>query len=146
MFNLFTKNKTMSETKPFGTASDGTRFDETSDAVIAYRQAYPDVELDAAIGSVINIYENQLAGGTAPVESAKPVYDAAAKTHEAQAGAGLTGDAQNDPMSDPTRHIDRGGHCEFCGVPVRECPVLGAAIAEKEAAAAAEKENPTPMA
>ena len=44
-----------------GRASDGTVFTAESDAVIAYRQQYPDVTLEAAIGSVVSIYEQQIA-------------------------------------------------------------------------------------
>lgn len=47
----------MSETI-YGEAKDGTRFDATSPEVIAYREKYPDVELEAAIGSVVSMYDN----------------------------------------------------------------------------------------
>ena len=51
-----------SESTPIhGKASDGTVFTAESDAVIAYRQQYPDVTLEAAIGSVVGIYEQQIA-------------------------------------------------------------------------------------
>ena len=49
-------------TPVFGKATDGTIFTAESDAVIAYRAQYPDVTLEAAIGSVVVIYEQQIAG------------------------------------------------------------------------------------
>lgn len=42
----------------FGEAKDGTRFDETSPEVVAYREEYPDVTLEAAIGSVVAMHDN----------------------------------------------------------------------------------------
>ena len=50
----------MSNETAFGVAIDGTRFDATSPEVIAYREQYPDVELDAAIGSVVAMHNNAM--------------------------------------------------------------------------------------
>lgn len=51
-----------------GTANDGTVFTKDSDAVVAYLQQYPDVTLEAAIGSVVGIYNEQIAEPEAVAE------------------------------------------------------------------------------
>ena len=43
-----------------GVALDGTEFTAESPEVVAYRAEFPDVELEAAIGSVVDVYNNNL--------------------------------------------------------------------------------------
>lgn len=51
-----------------GIAVDGTEFTAESDAVIAYLAQYPDVTLEAAIGSVVMTYNEQIAEVETPAE------------------------------------------------------------------------------
>jgi len=44
----------------FGRAKDGKEFAAESPEVVAYREQYPDVTLEASIGSVIAMYEKEL--------------------------------------------------------------------------------------
>lgn len=46
----------------FGRAKDGKEFSANSEEVIAFREKYQGVTLEAAIGSVIAIYEAKLEG------------------------------------------------------------------------------------
>jgi len=48
------------KSKVHGNAKDGKIFDADSPEVIEYLKKYPDVTLEAAIGSVIEIYNRQL--------------------------------------------------------------------------------------
>lgn len=44
--------------KIYGIAKDGRKFYEDSEEVKKYREQYPDVSLEAALGSVVDMYEN----------------------------------------------------------------------------------------
>jgi len=48
--------------QPFGLANDGTQYSAESPEVVKYLEMFPDVELDAAIGSVVTIHNNVIAG------------------------------------------------------------------------------------
>jgi len=48
------------DTNVKGVAKDGKEFYHDSEAVMAYREKYPDVNLDAAIGGAMMIYEKTL--------------------------------------------------------------------------------------
>lgn len=56
-------NKNM-EDKALGLANDDTQYGAESPEVIKFRELWPDVELDAAIGSVVSIH-NQIIADTA---------------------------------------------------------------------------------
>lgn len=45
---------------PFATANDGTIFNAESDEVIAYLAEFPNVSVEAAIGSVVMVYNRQI--------------------------------------------------------------------------------------
>lgn len=46
----------------FGETEDGTHYDAISPAVFAYRQLFPDVSLEAAIGSVVGLHHSFVKG------------------------------------------------------------------------------------
>jgi hypothetical protein len=63
----------MSDERIFGTAKDGKEFDAESQEVKDYLAQYPDVTLEAAIGSVIEDYNRTLE----PVSPDSPAEDEA---------------------------------------------------------------------
>lgn len=60
--------------KPFGLANDETQYSEESEAVIKYKELFPDVETDAAISSVISIH-NRIIAGEEPAGEAEEVVE-----------------------------------------------------------------------
>lgn len=48
----------------FGEAEDGTRYNAESPAVVAYRELFPEVSLEAAIGSVVALHASVVSGET----------------------------------------------------------------------------------
>lgn len=57
-----------------GEASDGTVYDLVSPAVVKYRELFPEVTPEAAIGSVVSIH-NAIANGDEPAGETLEVYD-----------------------------------------------------------------------
>lgn len=63
-------------TKADGLAEDGTQYSEESAEVAKFMELFPEVELDAAIGSVVVIHNNIIAGNDiAGADSVKEVID-----------------------------------------------------------------------
>jgi len=91
--------------KPFGLANDDTQYSAESPEVVKYLEMFPDVELDAAIGSVVTIHNNVIAGAevAGDVKEITDMISAKLLADSEEVPADENEEPENDGLEDETK-------------------------------------------